>query len=1095
MGAMYLKNELYELMRSDESIFDFIQNSSLDGLWYWDLENPENEWMNARFWTVLGYNPDEMPHKSNAWQSIINHDDLKVANNNFIKHCEDPNYPYDQLVRYTHKNGSTKWIRCRGLAIRDKNGKPIRMLGAHQDVSEIKNSEQELLKAKETAEENERKFRNSIENSPIPTVISENEGKLPYLNKQFVQTYGYTLHEIPTLEKWFELAYPDAEYRSFVLNDWRQEVEKSVKNNVPTGFKEYSVTCKNGEIKTVAISAYFENDITIALFQDITERKQIELELAESVERYKSLHNASFGGIAIHDKGMIIECNQGLSEMTGYALGELIGMDSLLLIAEEHREMVMNKIVTGFEKPYEANGLRKNGEQFPMRIEARNVPYKGKIVRTVEFRDITESKKAEEALLKSEAKLNALFASMSEMVVLHELVFNGKGKPVDYRIIDCNDAYTKITGITRNAALGRLSTEVYGTVDPPYFNEFSKVALTGEPYHYEAYFQPMDKYFSISVICPEKNRFATVTTDITERKLAELLLQDKNEEIAAQNEELNQANIELIKAKEKAVESEERFLLAMKASHDGLFDWNLITNEIFYSVGWKKMLGYEDHELPNDFSIWERTTSREDVKKSWELQQKLISKQVDRFVMEFKMKHKDGHWVDILSRAEAIFNESGKAVRIVGTHTDITGRKQAEQLLQDKNEEIAAQNEVLNQTNQELIAAKEKAEESDRLKSAFLANMSHEIRTPMNGILGFADLLKEPGLSGEEQQAYINIIEKSGNRLLNIINQIVDISKIEAGLMEMDIAESNINDHIDYVYTFFKPEAEAKNISLSFKSPLSAQEATIKTDREKLYAILINLVKNAIKYTHNGSIELGYKIVETQCIASLQFYVKDTGIGIPKDRQDAIFERFIKADIADKMAYQGAGLGLAISKAYVEMLDGKIWVESEEGKGSIFYFTLPYNTNNNEHFREAFNRQTVLTEKTTPVRRLKILIVEDDEVSEMLIESYIKMFGKDILKARTGFEAVEVCRDNPDIDLIMMDICMPEMGGYEATKQIRKFNKETIIIAQTAYALTGDREKAIESGCNAYITKPINKTELQALIQKYFENKFKLTEY
>jgi PAS domain S-box-containing protein len=1091
MGAMYLKNELYELMRSDESIFDFIQNSSLDGLWYWDLENPENEWMNARFWTVLGYNPDEMPHKSNAWQSIINQDDLKVANDNFTKHCENPNYPYDQLVRYTHKNGSTKWIRCRGLAIRDKNGKAIRMLGAHQDVSEIKNSELALLKAKETAEENERKFRNSIENSPVPTVISENSGTLPYLNKQFVQTYGYTLHDIPTLEKWFELAYPDPQYRSFVLNDWGQEVEKSVKNNVPTGFKEYRVTCKNGEIKTVAISAYFEKDITIALFQDITERKQIELELAESVERYKSLHNASFGGIAIHDKGIILECNQGLSEMTGYALDELIGSDGLLLIAEEHREMVMNKIVTGFEKPYEANGLRKNGEQFPMRIEARNVPYKGKIVRTVEFRDITEGKKAEEALRRSEAKLSALFASMSEMVVLHELVFNGKGKPVDYRIIDCNDAYTKITGITRNAALGRLSTEVYGMVDPPYFNEFSKVALTGEPYHYEAYFQPMDKYFSISVICPEKNRFATVTTDITERKLAEMLLQDKNEEIAAQNEELNQANIELIKAKEKAVESEERFLLAMKASHDGLFDWNLITNEIFYSVGWKKMLGYEDHELPNDFSVWEKTTSPEDVKKSWELQQKLISKQVDRFVLEFRMKHKDGHWVDILSRAEAIFNESGKAVRIVGTHTDITGLKLAEKLLQDKSEEIAAQNEELNQTNQELIAAKEKAEESDRLKSAFLANMSHEIRTPMNGILGFADLLKEPGLSGEEQQAYINIIEKSGNRLLNIINQIVDISKIEAGLMEKDISKSNINDHIDYVYSFFKPEAEAKNITLTFKSPLSAKDATIKTDREKLYAILINLVKNAIKYTHEGSIELGYEIVETQCTASLQFYVKDTGIGIPRNRQDAIFERFVKADIADKMAYQGAGLGLAISKAYVEMLDGKIWVDSEEGKGSTFYFTLPYKT---EPVKETFNRQPAPSENNAHVRKLKILVVEDDEISEVLIENYIKMFGKKILKARTGVEAVEVCRDNPDIDLIMMDICMPEMGGYEATKQIRKFNKETVIIAQTAFALTGDREKAIESGCNAYIKKPINKTDLQALMQKYFGNNLKITE-
>ena len=198
---MYLKKELYELIRTDESIFDFIQEGSLDGLWYWDLENPENEWMNEKFWTVLGYDPAEMPHKSSAWQSIINQDDLKVAFDNFTKHCENPNHPYDQIVRYKHKNGSTVWIRCRGLAIRDKKGKPIRMLGAHHDITGNKNIELELLKAKEKSEENEKRFRNSIENSPIPTVISGIDGKLPFLNKIFIQTYGYTLEDISTIEK------------------------------------------------------------------------------------------------------------------------------------------------------------------------------------------------------------------------------------------------------------------------------------------------------------------------------------------------------------------------------------------------------------------------------------------------------------------------------------------------------------------------------------------------------------------------------------------------------------------------------------------------------------------------------------------------------------------------------------------------------------------------------------------------------------------------------------------------------------------------------------------------------------------------------
>ena len=247
--------------------------------------------------------------------------------------------------------------------------------------------------------------------------------------------------------------------------------------------------------------------------------------------------------------------------------------------------------------------------------------------------------------------------------------------------------------------------------------------------------------------------------------------------------------------------------------------------------------------------------------------------------------------------------------------------------------------------NSLLRIAKEKAEESDRLKSAFLANMSHEIRTPMNGILGFAELLKEPELSGEQQQKYIGIIEKSGARMLNIINDIVNISKIEAGLMKLEMKESNINEQIEYIYNFFKPEMEAKGIKFSLKNTLPAKEAIIKTDREKLYAILANLVKNAIKYTNEGSIEIGYDIAAMEHAPLLQFYVKDTGIGVLKDRQEAIFERFIQADIEDKNARQGAGLGLAISKSYVEMLGGQIWVESEDGVGSTFYFSLPFQTN------------------------------------------------------------------------------------------------------------------------------------------------------
>lgn len=253
----------------------------------------------------------------------------------------------------------------------------------------------------------------------------------------------------------------------------------------------------------------------------------------------------------------------------------------------------------------------------------------------------------------------------------------------------------------------------------------------------------------------------------------------------------------------------------------------------------------------------------------------------------------------------------------------------------------------------ELIKAKEHAEESDRLKSAFLANMSHEIRTPMNGILGFAELLKEPDLSSETSQEYISIIESSGLRMLNIINDLIDISKIESGAMKIAMVETNVNDQTMFIFNFFKPEAEQKGLSLTLKNYLPSGEAIIKTDREKLYAILTNLVKNAIKFTHSGTIEIGYECIESTSMSSpseLMFFVKDTGIGISSELKEVIFERFRQGNESLNKRFEGAGLGLAISKAYVEMLGGRIWIDKDSETGSIFNFTLPYRNNHTKKY-------------------------------------------------------------------------------------------------------------------------------------------------
>ncbi len=389
------------------------------------------------------------------------------------------------------------------------------------------------------------------------------------------------------------------------------------------------------------------------------------------------------------------------------------------------------------------------------------------------------------------------------------------------------------------------------------------------------------------------------------------------------------------------------------------------------------------------------------------------------------------------------------------------------------------------QVENELIKAKERAEENERLESAFLANMSHEIRTPMNGILGFTELLKTLNLNIEEQQSYIGIIEKSGARMLNIINDIISISKIESHQVEVSVSDTNVNEQVEYIHSFFRQEAAQKKLQLSFKNELPGIEAFIRTDREKLFAVLTNLVKNAIKFTQTGSVELGYEVKGDY----IEFYVKDSGPGIPDEQKEIIFERFRQGRESNKGNYEGAGLGLSISKAYVEMLGGKIWVENNAAKkgiasGAKFLFTIPV------HQVEDVNRVAVIAPPVkstkTLTRKLTVLIAEDDVFSEMLFSKLVEEITGKLYKAKTGTEAVRACRENPDIDLVLMDINMPEMDGYEATRKIRKFNKDVVIIAQSGHALNGDREKAIAAGCNDSITKPINNNELIQMITDFF---------
>jgi PAS domain S-box-containing protein len=386
----------------------------------------------------------------------------------------------------------------------------------------------------------------------------------------------------------------------------------------------------------------------------------------------------------------------------------------------------------------------------------------------------------------------------------------------------------------------------------------------------------------------------------------------------------------------------------------------------------------------------------------------------------------------------------------------------------------------------ELVQAKVKAEESDKLKTAFLANMSHEIRTPMNGILGFAEMLNDDNLSEGNRKRYVEIINNNGKMLMNLIDDIIDFAKIEAGQTKILKQEFSLNTLLSQIHSSFlaiNVRKDKDNIKLKVKKALSNDNCYIQTDPNRLRQILTNLIGNSFKFTKMGHIEFGYNLPEK---GFLEFYVKDTGIGIATDKIDLIFERFVQGDYSRSRKYSGSGLGLAISKGFVELLGGKMWVESVENMGSTFYFTIPY-VKAKKKPEEEIDKKKPRSDYNWENK--VFLIAEDDTFSYKLLEGFLKKTNAIILHAEDGIKAVDICKSNSEIDLVLMDVQMPEMNGMEATKLIKEFRKELPIIAQTANAIAEEKQKCLEAGCCDFVTKPINISELFAKIDQWLTAK------
>ncbi len=1053
----------------------------------------------------------------------------------------------------------------------------VALWGVQRNVTEEKRA---ALALKHSEEFN----RRIVETANEGIWVLDRDGRSTYVNHKMLELLGCTSDDI--------IGRPATDFMpGDELDDHRQRMAE--RRGGAEGHYRRRVRRKDGGILWTTVSATpvldesGQFDGSIGMFTDVTEQRQMELELSRSRLLLEQTFAQSPQPMVLVGApgGTILLANDACARHLGMQGVSILGASIIVvdlpftdfgpdgLIRPRHESPVIRALQGEMVINEQGAILLRDGTCRQHLVSAAPIrDENGEIMAAyLTLTDITEQKRIENEHREMEERFRSLFENINEAVALHEIILDPEGRPVDYVFLDVNPRFETLLGMKASDVVGRRVTELIPGIESFWIERYGHVALTGEAGTFVEHSAPLDRFWEVRVYSPKRMQFATAFIDVTERKLDELALRVKDRAIESSitgitiatldgrityvnpaflrmwgfdepDEVLGRTIPEFVHAPGD-LDEVMRSLgdmsgwsgeIACVRKNGGIMDV-FITSSMVLDDG-----GRPISMLASFLDITERKRATEEVLRVGRHYQAIIENAPDGFVLinasghflfvspsamrifgyspsdtmqldpatlthpddlpmvlnelnhilnnpahvptlVYRFRHTRGDWIWVESTFTNLLYDVNVGA-IVINFRDVTERKRAED---------------------ELRIAKDRAEESDRLKSAFLANMSHEIRTPMNGILGFAELLKEPGLTGGEQRQYVEIIERSGNRMLNIINDLIDISRIEAGQVEVALQPTNINDQMDYLAAFFQPEAQTRHLSFSCTSRLPADDDVMVTDREKVYAILTNLIKNAMKYTHHGAVTFGAKRRDND----VEFHVHDTGIGIPADRQAAIFDRFVQADVADRMAMQGAGLGLSITKAYVEMLGGRIEIESIEGEGSMFRITIPDVARQHSASptaqapadRESAPRPSTApggtplspTSQVTPssgspmhteASSLRVLVVEDDPTSVMYLTRALKKHGHDVLVASNGNEGVQAVRDHPEIDVILMDMKMPGMNGYEATQAIRQFNSHVTIIAQTAFALAGSKEKALEVGCNYYLSKPVILSQLIALL-------------
>lgn len=695
--------------------------------------------------------------------------------------------------------------------------------------------------------------------------------------------------------------------------------------------------------------------------------------------------------------------------------------------------------------------------------------------------DITKDKQIEDALNKSNEIYRGLFQSMQCGAAIYEVRNNGE----DFIFANINPAGEKIDKVSRNQLMGKNVLEAFpGIKKFGLFEVFQRVWKTGKPEYFPISFYKDNRisgWRENHVFKLSTGEIVAVYDDSTQRKQAEEALRKSKDHLRSLMNEMEQNKEKFKKLsllKNAILESPQGIIVFALNKYYSYLDFTMSHKKIM-----KEIWGVDIKVGDNMLDYIKDDTDREKAKINFDR-----TLNGESIVLHEKYGNEKLKRTFYENRYSPVYDEKNNITGLAVYVIDITYQKEIELKLKQQvaeyttlnenykrlNKELTENYRQLEQINIELNIAKEDTEKSNRLKSAFLRNMSHEIRTPMNAILGFCDLLNEPHFTPQGQQEYINLIRKSSKRMLDTVHSLIEISMIESGLSQLSFSEINVTELLSSVFALFKREAEKKGLRMVLHNYPSNQEKMLTTDKEKLLKILTYLIKNAVKYTNSGSIELGY----SKQSDGFRFYVKDTGIGISKEKQETIFDYFVQADLMNTKVYEGNGPGLYISKAFVEMLRGKIWVESKEGAGSQFYFTVPFVSKKVESDKRKKIHYGLATKK------LKILIVDKEYSPASFVNIILQEVAEEIRHAKTGAKAIKICRNYPDIDLILIDLNLPDASGLDTVKKIRAFNKEVVIIVQSFQPLPNDGKMAREAGCNGTISNPFPQEDLLQLIEK-----------